>query len=213
MKILLYSNNSLFINAIKQNLQGDDTIEFYEDIESLLNAAQPKDIFVLIWDAGLKTILDRLTKAARVFILKPNSQNLDWAKSENVEFIHYPIKLGFVINKLKSYLSHKKQNERLKGYSFCHFAYDPSQNILSDHKSNQSIILTDKEDEILNFLYSKKGTAVARDELLHIIWGYGGNIETHTLETHIYRLRQKVEIDPSKPAIILTNKEGYYLKI
>jgi DNA-binding response OmpR family regulator len=70
---------------------------------------------------------------------------------------------------------------------------------------------TEKETNILKFLYRAAGEAVARDTLLHEIWGYNDQVSTHTLETHIYRLRRKIETDPSEAKLLLTLDGGYAL--
>lgn len=71
--------------------------------------------------------------------------------------------------------------------------------------------LTEKERDILLMLHDAGGVPVSRRLLLDRVWGYAGGVETHTLETHIYRLRQKIETDPARPQILLTAGEGYAL--
>lgn len=72
------------------------------------------------------------------------------------------------------------------------------------------IKLTEKETEILVYLAThSRGAPVKREDLLAAVWGYGDNIETHTLETHIYRLRQKIEVNPAEPVFLVTSDEGY----
>jgi DNA-binding response OmpR family regulator len=73
------------------------------------------------------------------------------------------------------------------------------------------IRLTDKETEMISYLYFSNSEVVCRDELLHAIWGYNPEVNTHTLETHVYRLRQKIEKNPSKAEIIVTEDSGYRL--
>jgi DNA-binding response OmpR family regulator len=76
---------------------------------------------------------------------------------------------------------------------------------------NRKIRLTDKETSILRFLYRAGGKTVLRQVLLNEVWGYNSAVTTHTLETHIYRLRQKAEPDPSQPRLLLTESGGYRL--
>lgn len=77
-------------------------------------------------------------------------------------------------------------------------------------KDGDKVRLTDKETAILAHLLAA-GSVVGRDELLARVWGYGNDITTHTLETHIYRLRQKIEADPSQASLLLTEAGGYRL--
>ncbi len=79
--------------------------------------------------------------------------------------------------------------------------------------AGREIFLTDKECELLQILQRAEGALVARDVLLEQVWGYAPGVETHTVETHIYRLRQKIEIDPADPQIIVTEGAGYYLAL
>jgi DNA-binding response OmpR family regulator len=71
--------------------------------------------------------------------------------------------------------------------------------------------LTEKETAIIKFLYRSGEQIVGRDVLLHDVWGYNAGVTTHTLETHIYRLRQKIERDPSQAEILVTEGGGYKL--
>ena len=71
--------------------------------------------------------------------------------------------------------------------------------------------LTEKETAILRYLYRAGEQTVARDVLLKEVWGYNAAVTTHTLETHIYRLRQKIETDPAHAAMLVTDAGGYKL--
>ena len=78
-------------------------------------------------------------------------------------------------------------------------------------EGEQQVRLTEKEVALLHALYDACGEVVDRDVILDCVWGYHKDVETHTLETHIYRLRQKIERDPSEPEILKTAENGYYL--
>lgn len=78
-------------------------------------------------------------------------------------------------------------------------------------EDGREVRLTGKEAEILALLHRAGGVAVARGALLETVWGYGDGVETHTVETHMYRLRQKIERDPARPVWLLTEGDGYLL--
>ena len=91
------------------------------------------------------------------------------------------------------------------------YVFRPSVRLLQEPTRNRKVRLTDKECAILKFLYRAGGKRVPRQTLLHEVWGYNSSVSTHTLETHIYRLRQKVEADPSQPRLLMTETGGYRL--
>lgn len=91
------------------------------------------------------------------------------------------------------------------------YEFRPSAKLLQEPKRNLKIRLTEKETAILKFLYRAGGKPVSRQMLLTKVWGYNNRVTTHTLETHIYRLRQKIEPDPAELRILLTEAGGYRL--
>src|SRR6478609_8352322 len=88
----------------------------------------------------------------------------------------------------------------------------PACAILVEKGGKKKIRLTDKEASILKYLFRAGDRPVARDVLLNEVWGYNAGVTTHTLETHIYRLRQKIEKDPTNAAILITDRGGYRLQ-
>ena len=72
--------------------------------------------------------------------------------------------------------------------------------------------LTEKEAAILKYLYRADTKPVAREILMQLVWGYESSVSGHALETHIYRLRQKIERDPASAAILITDRGGYRLQ-
>lgn len=91
------------------------------------------------------------------------------------------------------------------------YTFQPAKKILQDHTKNRRIRLTDKETAVLKYLY-RSDIAVDRQILMHEVWGYNSAVKTHTLETHIYRLRQKIEPDPANPSLLVTEGGGYRLR-
>ena len=73
--------------------------------------------------------------------------------------------------------------------------------------------MTEKETNILKYLYRAGGKAVKREELLEEVWGYNSGVTTHTLETHVYRLRQKIEPQKGEATLLLTQPGGYSLAL
>ncbi|RMF08887.1 MAG: DNA-binding response regulator [Alphaproteobacteria bacterium] len=93
------------------------------------------------------------------------------------------------------------------------YTFKPAAKLLVDGETNRKVRLTEKETAILKYLKRAEGRAVGRDKLLDEVWGYNAGVNTHTLETHIYRLRQKIEVDPADPRILVTEGGGYRLGV
>jgi DNA-binding response OmpR family regulator len=91
------------------------------------------------------------------------------------------------------------------------YLFRPAAKLLLEPARNRKVRLTDKESNILKYLYRAGGRPVPRQVLLNEVWGYSNSVTTHTLETHIYRLRQKIEADPSRTRLLLTVAGGYGL--
>ncbi len=90
------------------------------------------------------------------------------------------------------------------------YAFHPGTKLLV-HEAGDKLRLTEKETAILCFLYRARQRMVPRDVLLQEVWGYSTNVTTHTLETHIYRLRRKIEADPARAKFLVTEVGGYKL--
>ena len=91
------------------------------------------------------------------------------------------------------------------------YSFQPAAKLLLADVTNQKVRLTEKETSILKYLYRSGDKVVSRDTLLNEVWGYNAGVTTHTLETHVYRLRQKIEADPSNAEILVTETGGYRL--
>jgi len=120
-----------------------------------------------------------------------------------------PLRLGLLLDRIVRHGAVRHGS----GFSLGSYLVSPDTGTLTEEKSGKVVTLTEKERHILLKLYERRGKTVDRRELLDDIWGYAEGIETHTLETHIYRLRQKIEDDPAKPQWLLTDEEGYKLAL
>ncbi len=126
------------------------------------------------------------------------------------DYITKPFRLGVLLARIRA---HIRQHERSDDAVFTigPYTFQPSAKLLVDNSDNRKVRLTDKEAAILKYLYRASDRVVGREVLLDEVWGYSAGVTTHTLETHVYRLRQKIEEDPSKAAILLTEPGGYRL--
>ncbi len=125
------------------------------------------------------------------------------------DYVTKPFKFAILLARIRAQLRQHEQSEEAV-FTIGPYLFKPSGKILEEEGGNK-IRLTEKETSILKFLYRAGRTMVTRDVLLHEVWGYNANVSTHTLETHIYRLRQKVEKDPSNAALLITEAGGYRL--
>jgi DNA-binding winged helix-turn-helix (wHTH) protein len=134
----------------------------------------------------------------------------DSATSKNDQFAK-PLRMGALLDRVRWHLLKADQNHSAKKISIGPYMMDCLHNVIFDTRTGHEIRLTEKERHILEVLEAASGRKMDRRALLEKVWGYADNIETHTLETHIYRLRQKIEADPAVPTILLTDGQGYKL--
>ena len=106
---------------------------------------------------------------------------------------------------------HQHEQSEYAVFRIGQYSFRPGAKLLLDNETNRTVSLTDKETAIIKFLYFSNGKVVSREVLLDEVWGYKAGMATHTLETHVYRLRQKIERDPSKSALLVTEQNGYRL--
>ncbi|MFQ5618793.1 MAG: response regulator transcription factor [Rhodospirillales bacterium] len=128
------------------------------------------------------------------------------------DYVTKPFRLGVLLARLRA---HIRQHERSDDAVFTigPYTFQPSAKLLVDNTDKRKIRLTDKEAAILKYLYRAGDRVVGREVLLDEVWGYNAGVTTHTLETHVYRLRQKIERDPSNAEMLVTEPGGYRLAI
>jgi DNA-binding response OmpR family regulator len=132
----------------------------------------------------------------------------------DVTSLPLPLRLGAVTDQVRYLLSNRTKMAALAREDIDLGAYvletDESQLV---HKTSGTVIrLTDKERLFLLTLYDAEDHSMDRKGLLDAVWGYAESAETHTLETHLYRLRQKMDVD-GEPELIVSGDGLYRLKI
>lgn len=127
------------------------------------------------------------------------------------DYVAKPFKFGVLLARIRAQLRQYEESENAT-CQIGRFTFKPGVRLLVDNeRPGRKVHLTDKEAAILKFLYRAGNAAVPRERLLAEVWGYNSAVTTHTLETHIYRLRQKIETDPAKAALLITESGGYRL--
>ncbi len=121
-----------------------------------------------------------------------------------------PFRLELLLARVRVFLRCRQRDDDAI-FSIGSYTFQPGDKLLFDKKAGKKIRLTDKEAAILEYLRRIGDQAVGREVLLDKIWGYNAGVTTHTLETHIYRLRQKIERDPSDAMLLITEPGGYRL--
>jgi DNA-binding response OmpR family regulator len=126
------------------------------------------------------------------------------------DYITKPFRLGVLLARLRAQLRQHEQSEDAI-FTIGPYTFRPAAKMLIHGETKKKVRLTEKETAILKYLYRSGHLVVGRDTLLGEVWGYNTGVTTHTLETHVYRLRQKIEADPSNAEILVTEPGGYRL--
>jgi len=177
------SFNIVIINSQPSKLNGHNLTK------KLRTGGFKNPIIMLIAQSDASNVDNKLTIEANEHIIKP---------------FKYPVLLKSIELQLQQFGKSEDTQHNVGSYIF-----KPNSKVLES--KNKSIRLTEKENDILKFLYQNLETIVSREILLHEVWGYNSKVTTHTLETHIYRLRQKIEIDPANACFLITETGGYRL--
>jgi DNA-binding response OmpR family regulator len=163
-----------------------------------------REVCRLLRRSGLRTPVIMLTGA------ESEADTILGLDSGANDYVVKPFHLGVLLARIRAQL---RQHERSEDAVFTigPFSFRPSAKVLQDDKANRKIRLTEKEAAILKFLYRAGEKVTSREVLLNEVWGYNAGVTTHTLETHVYRLRQKIERDPSHAELLVTMPGGYRL--
>jgi len=125
------------------------------------------------------------------------------------DYVTKPFRLNELLARLRAHLRQNELSDEAV-LTIGPYSFRPSAKLMTEAGGRRKVRLTEKEAAILKFLY-RAGRVIGRDTLLGEVWGYNAAVTTHTLETHVYRLRQKIERDPAHAEILVTEPGGYRL--
>lgn len=163
-----------------------------------------RDVCRRLRDAGVTCPIIMLTGAST------EQDTIAGLDSGANDYMAKPFRLGELLARLRAQLRQHEASEDAE-FVIGPYLFQPAHKLLIDKATTKKIRLTEKEAAILRFLYRAGEQPVSRETLLGEVWGYNAGVNTHTLETHIYRLRQKMEREGSTTSLLVTAAGGYRL--
>lgn len=221
-KILMVDDEDDLREALADQLVLTDEFDVFEAANGAEGLIKSKEALydLIILDVGLPDMdgreLCRLMRKqgvkAPILMLTGHTSDSDTILGLDAganDYVTKPFKFPVLLARIRAQLRQHEQSEDAI-FTVGPYTFKPAAKMLLT-EDEKKIRLTEKETNILKFLYRANEAVVARDVLLHEVWGYNAGVTTHTLETHIYRLRQKIEPDPSNARILVTESGGYRL--
>ena len=221
-KILIVDDDPELRDALTERLSLHEEFEAVavENGSKGVQAAKVGEIDLVIMDVGLPDIDGR--EAARLLrkngfrapIIMLTGYNTDsdtilGLESGANDYVTKPFRFAVLLARIRAQLRQHEASEDAI-FTIGPYTFRASSKLLLNPKGNK-VRLTEKETSILRYLYRACEQPVPRETLLGDVWGYNSGVTTHTLETHIYRLRQKIEKDAAAPVILITESRGYKL--
>jgi DNA-binding response OmpR family regulator len=221
-KILIVDDDPEMRDALTEQLSPHEEFETLavENGSKGVQAAKAGLIDLVIMDVGLPDIDGReavriLRKngfKAPIIMLTGHDTDSDTIlglESGADDYVTKPFRFAVLLARIRAQLRQHEASEDAI-FTIGPYTFRPSSKLLLNSKGNK-VHLTERETSILRYLYRADQRPVSRQTLLQEVWGYNSGVTTHTLETHIYRLRQKMEKDATAPAILVTEAGGYKL--
>jgi DNA-binding response OmpR family regulator len=221
-KILIVDDDAELRDALVEQLALHDEFvaEAVETAAGAINAARIGQVDLVIMDVGLPDmdgreavrVLRKNGFKAPIIMLTGHDTDSDTIlglESGANDYVPKPFRFAVLLARIRAQLRQHEASEDAI-FNIGPYTFRPSSRLLLNPKGSK-VRLTEKETAILRYLYRAGQRPVSRDTLLQEVWGYNSGVTTHTLETHIYRLRQKVERDAANPAILVTEAGGYRL--
>lgn len=222
-KILLVDDDTELSRSLAEQLQLHEEFQTLcvDSAKSALDVTKTDHFDAILLDVGLPDmdgreacrLLRRNGVKAPIIMLTAHDTDSDTILGLDAganDYITKPFRLNVLLARLRAQLRQHEQSEDAV-FTIGHYTFKPAAKLLLDEEANKKVRLTEKETAILKYLYRSGDKVIARDTLLGEVWGYNAGVTTHTLETHVYRLRQKIEKDPSNAALLVTEPGGYKL--
>jgi len=222
-KILLVDDDDALRRSLAEQLSLHEEFDPTEAAsgDAALQAAKGETFDLAILDVGLPDmdgrelcrLLRRAGLRAPVIMLTAAATDADailGLDSGANDYVTKPFRLAVLLARIRAQL---RQHEQTEDASFAigPYMFRPAAKLLLNEGNGKKIRLTEKETAILKYLYRAGDKAVSREQLLGEVWGYNAGVTTHTLETHVYRLRQKIESNPAQSELLVTEPGGYRL--
>jgi DNA-binding response OmpR family regulator len=221
-KIIIIDDDELLREALKEQFSLHDEFEVSEAPNATLGVktvkAEHADLVIL--DVNLPDmdgreackLMRRNGYRGPVIMLTAQSSESDTIlglDSGANDYVTKPFRFAVLLARIRAHLRQHEHSEDAV-FKVGPYTFKPSAKMLV-RQDNRKVRLTEKETAIIKFLLRSGEQIVSRDVLLQDVWGYNAGVTTHTLETHVYRLRQKIERDPSHAEILVTEGGGYKL--
>jgi len=220
--ILIVDDDPDLASALSEQLAGTGDFEpiIAGTAAAGMEMARTRPVDLVLMDVGLPDLDGReAVKALRqggfkapVIVLTGQDADADQViglEAGANDYIGKPVRFAVLLARIRAHLRQFEQTEDAT-FAIGRFTFRPSAKLLLDQRGSK-VRLTEKETAILKFLYRAGEKPVTREILLHEVWGYNSGVTTHTLETHVYRLRQKIERDPANAELLVTEGGGYKL--
>ena len=222
-KILLVDDEDGLRNTIAEQLEMYDEFETHQcdTAQGGVSAAKDDHFDLIMLDVGLpdmdgreacKVMRKNGVKSPIIMLtaMDSDADTILGLESGANDYVTKPFKFAVLLARVRAQLRQHEQSEDAV-FTLGNYTFRPAGKILVHNETEQKVRLTEKETAILKYLYRAGDKVVSRDVLLNEVWGYNVAVTTHTLETHVYRLRQKIEEDPSNAELLVTEPGGYKL--
>ncbi|MBR1949049.1 MAG: winged helix-turn-helix domain-containing protein [Alphaproteobacteria bacterium] len=200
--VLILSENTVF----KEDLS--DQIKYHIPEFEIVEDSMIADIIVIDENEGLLKKEERNNNAPMILLTKEE----DNVESKVQKIILKPFVLSRFFDALKSSINIFENSDE-GNIEFNQYILYPSRKEIFNQRDETTTKLTEREVSMIKYLYKNADRTVSKNDLMQEVWEYSADVATHTVETHIYRLRQKIEQDNSDNQIIITSEGGYQLKL